>query len=189
MIDMEDGIEMKNPMNNNKEFGSKSSPRSNTPDGIVSSPKSKRKSFFRSNSSASSPKSEKDNEPASSLGAMTNTINDIKEMSTDLQKKTTAQQLSDELNERPEMDFLFSDTDQWKQIWNIFIMLLVMYTIVIIPLNFAFPDLPESAAIDYTIDVLFILDVIFTFRTAYPDANGDEIWDLDVSASECAAKC
>jgi len=120
---------------------------------------------------------------------MTNTINDIKEMSTDLQKKTTAQQLSDELNERPEMDFLFSDTDQWKQIWNIFIMLLVMYTIVIIPLNFAFPDLPESAAIDYTIDVLFILDVIFTFRTAYQDANGDEIWDLDVSASECAAKC
>ena len=48
-----------------------------------------------------------------------------------------------------------------------------MYTVIIIPLNFAFPDLPEEVAFDYTVDVLFILDVCFTFRTAYVDPAGN----------------
>ena len=86
--------------------------------------------------------------------------------------------MEDELNERPLSMWLFSDEDGWKRIWNVFILLLVMYTVVIIPLNFAFPDLPESPALDYTIDVLFIFDVCFTFRTAYLDHNGDEVWEI-----------
>ena len=71
-----------------------------------------------------------------------------------------------------DVPFLFSDEDGWKRVWNIFILILVMYTVIIIPLNFAFPDLPESLGMDYTIDVLFILDVCFTFRTAYVDPAG-----------------
>ena len=110
---------------------------------------------------------------------MTETINKITEMSNiGSEDKTTAQQLVDELNERPKDWSLFSDNDTWKSAWNIFILFLVMYTVIIIPLNFAFPDLPEEPGLDYTIDVLFVMDVVFTFRTAYLDHNGDEVWDL-----------
>ena len=110
---------------------------------------------------------------------MTETINKITEMSNiGSEDKTTAQQLVDELNERPKDWSLFSDNDTWKSVWNIFILFLVMYTVIIIPLNFAFPDLPEDPGLDYTIDVLFVMDVVFTFRTAYLDHNGDEVWGL-----------
>ena len=62
--------------------------------------------------------------PKSSLGAMTETINKITEMSNiGSEDKTTAQQLVDELNERPKDWSLFSDNDTWKSAWNIFILL------------------------------------------------------------------
>ena len=88
----------------------------------------------------------------------------------------------EELNVRPtDVPFLFSDEDGWKRVWNIFILILVMYTVIIIPLNFAFPDLPEEVAFDYTVDVLFILDVCFTFRTAYVDPAGNFFFEIFIS--------
>jgi hypothetical protein len=169
-------IELSNPMH---EIPNSPSASNDKNQSKSSSPKSQssRKSFFDKirGASTSSPPPPM---PSTSLGAMTETIQKITLMSDNSLDKTTEQQLKDELNERPKVNTLFSDEDGWKSLWNIFILLLVMYTVVIIPLNFAFPDLPESPAIDYTIDVLFILDVIFTFRTAFLDHNGDEVWDL-----------
>ena len=114
----------------------------------------------------------------SSLGAMSDTIHKILELSSNQEDKTTEQELIDELNERPDDWSIFSDEDWWKRIWNIMVLILVMYTVVIIPLNFAFPSLDETPALDYTIDVLFVIDVVLNFRTAYLDHNGDEVWDL-----------
>ena len=55
----------------------------------------------------------------------------------------------------------------WKQIWDIFILLLVVFSAVHIPLLLAFPDLPDIGAYQITIDVLFIIDFFLCFRTGF----------------------
>ena len=174
----QDHIEMAdNPMNN-RSPGSKLNTIGKTD---PSSPTSSKKSIGRSSSWSaianlvkSPPKKIEKPAPITSLGAMAGTINKIKAMSRNINNKSTQEQLSEEMNERPNNPWIFSDHDTWKAIWNIVILFLVMYTVIIIPVNFAFPDLPESPGLDYTIDILFIVDVIATFRTAYTDHNGGE---------------
>jgi hypothetical protein len=56
----------------------------------------------------------------------------------------------------------------WKQIWDIAILLLVVFSSIQIPLTLAFPDMiPLEQVAQITIDVIFIVDFGFCFRTGY----------------------
>lgn len=55
----------------------------------------------------------------------------------------------------------------WKKVWDIFILLLVVFSAVHIPLLLAFPDLPDIGPYQITIDVLFIIDFFLCFRTGF----------------------
>ena len=54
----------------------------------------------------------------------------------------------------------------WKQIWDIAILLLVVFSSVQIPLLLAFPDMtPLDQALQITLDAIFIVDFGFCFKT------------------------
>ena len=55
-----------------------------------------------------------------------------------------------------------------KQMWDVMILLFVIFSSVQIPLLLAFPDIdPLSPAVQVTLDVLFIIDFGMCFRTGY----------------------
>ena len=68
----------------------------------------------------------------------------------------------------------------WKSRWDWFVICLVLYTAVFIPYSFSFQHqkLTIQEALDYMIDFIFIVDIVFSFFTAYFDKRGDEITDL-----------
>jgi hypothetical protein len=79
--------------------------------------------------------------------------------------------------------FLFSENyGYFKRTWTIVVLLLVCFTTIMIPLDFAFPDMnkddPDGAAglnaFGYVVDIIFIIDVILTANTAFIDTNGEE---------------
>ena len=79
---------------------------------------------------------------------------------------------------------LFSEDDTFKKIWTVCILLLVVFTSVLIPIQFGFPEgVEDSPPLDYTIDVLFIMDLVICFRTAYINNAGDEVFDTKLIAS------
>jgi len=56
----------------------------------------------------------------------------------------------------------------WKQVWDITILLLVVFSSVQIPLLLAFPDMkPLEQVMQVSIDVIFIIDFGFCFRTGF----------------------
>ena len=56
---------------------------------------------------------------------------------------------------------------RWKQVWDISILILVVFSAVHIPLLLAFPDLKDVGVWQVIIDVLFILDFFLCFRTGF----------------------
>jgi hypothetical protein len=83
-----------------------------------------------------------------------------------------------------DVKFLFSEEDNFKKVWKVFILALVVFTSIVIPIQFGFPEgMEESPGLDYTIDVLFILDLFICFRTAYINNAGDEVYDTKMIAS------
>lgn len=56
----------------------------------------------------------------------------------------------------------------WKQVWDIAILLLVVFSSVQIPLLLAFPDMPPlQQFVQITFDVIFLIDFAFCFRTGF----------------------
>jgi hypothetical protein len=86
--------------------------------------------------------------------------------------------------ERPEnVRFLFSEDDMFKKVWTVLILFLVVFTSIVIPIQFGFPDgMADNPGLDYTIDVLFITDLFICFRTAYVNDAGDEVFDTKMIA-------
>eukprot|EP00949_MAST-11_sp_MAST-11-sp1_P001712 g1712.t1 len=86
-------------------------------------------------------------------------------------------------NGRPEnARWPISDKDTWKRAWTIGILILVVYTCVKIPIDFAFPESEESPILDTFIDIAFIVDVGLSFFTSYTDENGEEEFELKLIA-------
>ena len=58
---------------------------------------------------------------------------------------------------------------QWRQLWDVVILCLVMYTAIVIPFQYAFNEGQSLAwfVVDSVVDVLFIADVFVNFRTAF----------------------
>ena len=64
-------------------------------------------------------------------------------------------------------------TSKFKTVWNLLVILLLGYTSTVVPFQVAFIDEDTSFAafINYLIDVLFGLDIIVNFFSAYEDSN------------------
>ena len=76
--------------------------------------------------------------------------------------------------------FVIPADANWKSRWDWFVIYLVIYTAVFIPYSFSFQHnkIPLQEALDYLIDLIFIVDIVFSFFTAYFDKRGDEIQDI-----------
>uniref|UniRef100_A0A7S1TYD3 Cyclic nucleotide-binding domain-containing protein n=1 Tax=Phaeomonas parva TaxID=124430 RepID=A0A7S1TYD3_9STRA len=64
--------------------------------------------------------------------------------------------------------------DPLKMNWDMFMGVLIVVAVTIIPVRIGF-DLPTTSEweiIDYVTDGMFLIDIIFSFRTAYLDDNG-----------------
>jgi hypothetical protein len=84
-----------------------------------------------------------------------------------------------------DMKFLFSEDDTFNKFWTVLILTLVVFTSILIPIQFGFPDgVEDNPGLDYTIDILFILDLIICFRTAYINESGDEVFDTKMIAKK-----
>jgi hypothetical protein len=67
--------------------------------------------------------------------------------------------------------YIIKEDNKFKQVFDMYIMLLVIYVAIVVPYRLAF-SLEESKAtktISYVIDFSFLIDIILTFFTAYFD--------------------
>ena len=63
--------------------------------------------------------------------------------------------------------------DVKKQGWDILILVLVMFNVLYIPMQFGFPkDVKEDSGINTFCDIMFIIDICLTFRTGFFTSNG-----------------
>lgn len=71
-------------------------------------------------------------------------------------------------------------SDQWRVRWDLFVMLCAVYNCFIVPYEIAFTkeEPVELLVIAVLIDLMFVLDIVFNFRTTYIDSvTGDEVFD------------
>lgn len=70
---------------------------------------------------------------------------------------------------------MFNPLTGRRRAWEIFIMVLVLYNAVSVPLDVSY-GMPSQGNIvmylDYAIDLMFAIDIFATFRTAYIDDQG-----------------
>lgn len=63
--------------------------------------------------------------------------------------------------------------------WDLFIMIMAVWNCIAIPLDFAFSPAVAGEAwwkfIDTVIDVIFVVDILVTFRTTYIRSGGQEV--------------
>ena len=64
--------------------------------------------------------------------------------------------------------------------WDLFVIILAIYNAVTIPLNIAFDPLalgtPAFQAVDALVDLIFLIDIVLTFRTTFLDPEkGEEV--------------
>lgn len=71
-------------------------------------------------------------------------------------------------------EFYIDPRSSFRRTWDLFIILLVIYSAVAIPYYSAFSKKEKGwkIGLDYTFDCLFILDIVFNFYTAYYDKFG-----------------
>jgi len=65
----------------------------------------------------------------------------------------------------------------WKQLWDWVILLLVVYNSIKIPLDISFQPGDALDDFDYTVDALFFLDMVLSFRHSYYDPLGNPVRD------------
>jgi CRP-like cAMP-binding protein len=70
---------------------------------------------------------------------------------------------------------LFNPVGMWKLLWDAFIGILIMYSVVIIPYRIGFEQPPGTVldTLDWCMDILFAIDICMTFNTAVDDPQTD----------------
>ena len=68
---------------------------------------------------------------------------------------------------------LFHSDSRFKSIWGLILFFLLMYTAYVTPIQIAFVDeSPKSwSIVEYTVNILFILDIFVTLNSSYYDSN------------------
>jgi hypothetical protein len=82
--------------------------------------------------------------------------------------------MEEEIGEKP-CPFLIYPNSSFKIFWNIVIILLLFYTATWMPYQICFVDQTSTGwllGLEYTIDCLFFLDIVFNFFTAYEKSDG-----------------
>lgn len=66
--------------------------------------------------------------------------------------------------------FLIDPKESWKVRWDLFIAVIIVYTVIITPVEMAFYDKepPKSFEVELVLDGMFFLDLAFSFRTSFP---------------------
>ena len=74
-------------------------------------------------------------------------------------------------------NYVIAADSLWKSRWDWFVIYLVIYTAIFIPYSFSFQHekMALQEGLEYIIDVIFVVDIVFSFFTAYYDKRGDEI--------------
>ena len=75
----------------------------------------------------------------------------------------------------------------FKIFWNLVTIVLLIYTAIFVPYNVAFSDSNERSlaqtTIDYSIDILFSIDIVINFFSGYEDTTeGKIVTDLRMIA-------
>ena len=83
--------------------------------------------------------------------------------------------MADDPLEPPPKNGVFLPTQQWKEIWDLFILGFILYSAVIVPFRICFDAeaVGNMFILEQIITVFFMVDVGFNFNTAYMD---DERW-------------
>ena len=68
----------------------------------------------------------------------------------------------------------------WKSKWDYLIIVFVLYNSLFIPFSFSFLETRNSMVevFDYFVDLMFLIDMGFSFFTGFYDNRGDEVMDL-----------
>ena len=68
----------------------------------------------------------------------------------------------------------------WKSKWDYLIIVFVLYNSFFIPFSFSFLETRNSMVevFDYFVDLMFLIDMGFSFFTGFYDNRGDEVMDL-----------
>jgi len=74
-----------------------------------------------------------------------------------------------------ERRYVIDPRAKWKLYWDVLCGVLIIYSVIVIPFRLFF-ERPEatgfSFAFDWTIDALFLIDMIFSFKTGYMSKHG-----------------
>ena len=70
----------------------------------------------------------------------------------------------------------------WKNAWDWGIIVLILYSAIVVPWEFAFQRTPNHLleTVDYLVDVLFLADTVMCFYTSFMDSHGVEVLELPV---------
>mmetsp|Transcript_47158 Transcript_47158/g.121868 ORF Transcript_47158/g.121868 Transcript_47158/m.121868 type:complete len:900 (-) Transcript_47158:497-3196(-) len=77
---------------------------------------------------------------------------------------------------------------KWKMIWDYFIIFLVFYNAIFIPMNVAFNPISSYAmslfleVADYFVDIIFLCDMVMSFLSGHRDNKGNLVYDKKVIA-------
>jgi len=79
--------------------------------------------------------------------------------------------------------WLFIPKDRWVQVWQQTMHLMVLVSGFFAPLRYALldPQDPTAGVLDSVIDVIFVLDILFTFNVAIWTPNGYIVTRLDIA--------
>ena len=81
----------------------------------------------------------------------------------------------------PRPKYMIDHTSRFRMIWDLTIVTLVIVNMFLIPLEVSFtPPFtkePGFIAFDYLFDLIFLLDLIFNFRTSFNDEHGEKIFN------------
>ena len=68
---------------------------------------------------------------------------------------------------------------KWRIRWNIFVLILIIYVIIVVPFEIAFSvDTTGMQVVNYLVDVFFAIDICLEFNTAFQNEDTGE-WILD----------
>jgi hypothetical protein len=80
----------------------------------------------------------------------------------------------------PHPEYVIRTSYTWKIYWDLGLIVLVIYNSLSVPFLAAFdPEnkLEALEVLEYILDCLFAIDILFSFVTSYMDENGDEVLD------------
>ncbi|CEP00726.1 Cyclic nucleotide-binding domain-containing protein [Plasmodiophora brassicae] len=73
--------------------------------------------------------------------------------------------------------FVLLPSNPFRQFWEVCLSFLLLYTLIYLPIREAFTPDDAYTTLDLVIDIMFTMDMLLTFVSAYDDVNGDLVTD------------